>query len=302
MSAPVIAAVDGSPASMDAARWAAREARRLGTRLRLVNVCELPPLNPNVETAPLAEYAAVWTESGRRWLDEATELAGAEAPEVSIESEVQLGGVIDTLVTVSAHAAVLVLGSRGFGGLRRLLVGSVAVSVAAHAHCPVVVVHAGAAEADTGPVVVGADGSPHSHDALQHAFRAAAARSARLVAVRAWRDPWLETAWAGPPLGDEIQRMAADQSQALHTDLAALRAQYPDVEVEAKVVRLGRPVDALLEAAEGAALVVVGSHGRGVFSGLLLGSTSHALLHRATCPVAVVRSREPDETPTDPED
>ncbi|EHR50961.1 universal stress protein UspA-like protein [Saccharomonospora marina XMU15] len=289
---PVVAGVDGSPSAMDATRWAARQAARLGEPLRLLYVADLPPLNPHV-AAPPPSYASAWLDSGRKWLSEAEDMATDEVPELPVETDVRLGQTSDTLIEESRGAALLVLGTRGYGGFRRLLVGSVASTVAAHAVCPVVVLPAGTATVETGDVVVGADGSALGVEALGFGFDVASAKRARLVAVRAWHESLADAAWSGLPVRDELDKVTEQELRALHADLRPWREKYPDVEVSEHVVRTGKPSDALLDAAQRAQLIVVGSHGRGVVSGTLLGSTSQALLHTVTsCPVAIVRPKE----------
>ncbi|PXY22314.1 universal stress protein [Prauserella muralis] len=286
---PIVVGVDGSPASLDAVRWAAREAVRGDLPLRLLHACDLPPVNPHIAASP--PYGVVWAESGRRWLSDAAELAATEAPGVEVDWDVHFGPAADTIVDETADAALAVVGSRGFGSVRRLFAGSVAVAVSTHASCPVVVVREGTAAAGNGHVVVGADGSALSEAALGYAFETAAAHGVRLIAVRAWRDPWSDAPWAGLPSQGELDELERKETQSLHSDLAAWRTKFGEVEVSELVVRAGRAAEALLEAAAHARLLVVGSHGHGVVAGTLLGSTGQALLHAATCPVAIVRPR-----------
>ncbi len=192
------------------------------------------------------------------------------------------------LVAESATAPLVVVGDRGLGGFEGLLVGSVAPALAAHAHCPVVVVRglgAGTPAPEGGPVVVGVDGSPTSESALGFAVEEALALGASLVAVHAWQDV---------AVGDARGRLlhtdsVADEARAgLDEGLAPWRAKHPELVIEPVVVR-DRPARALVRHSAGAQLVVVGSRGRGPLAGLLLGSVSQAVLHHAAGPVAVVR-------------
>ena len=141
-----------------------------------------------------------------------------------------------------------------------------------------------------GPVVVGVDGSPTSEAAVGFAYEAAATRGVPLVAVHTWWDLMVDPTFA--PLLD-WDALEADEREVLAERLAGWGEKYPDVHVQ-RLVMHDRPARALLAQAAGAQLVVVGTRGRGGVAGLLLGSVSHALLHHAPCPVAVVR---PDATP-----
>ncbi|WP_199432273.1 universal stress protein [Qaidamihabitans albus] len=289
-SRPVVVAVDGSAAAREATRWAAREAARLGAPLRLTHVCDLPPFNPRARTPLPRSYEDALVESGHEWLREAAADAAEAAPGVDVDWDVRVGRVVDVLVEESAGARMLAVGSRGLGGFRRMLVGSVAMASAAHAHSPVVVVREGTVTADGGHVVVGVDASATSGEVLSFAFDQAAARRARLIAVRAWRVPSADAAWDGLAERGEVEAIGEAETHSLRQELTGWREKYPDVEVSEAVVRADRAADALLGAARHAQLIVVGSHGHGPVAGILLGSTSRTLLHHAPCPVAVVRS------------
>ncbi|WP_285105944.1 universal stress protein [Promicromonospora sp. MEB111] len=280
---PVLVGVDGSDSATRAVRWAAREAARRGAPLVLVSVwTPVPPGVPHAAT--LGPYEDGLIEQGRQWLADAAAAAAQEAPDVPAGTRLASGSVAGQLVGRSAAAGLVVLGSRGLGGFTGLLVGSIAVAVATHGHCPVVVVRG--TPAQEGPVVVGVDGSPTSQAAIRFAFDAAALRDAPLVAVHAWRD-----ASAAARHGVQDQRVQEHGAEALERWLADARADHPEVRVE-RVVAPDGPTASLLDRAEGARLVVVGSRGRGGFRGLLLGSTSQALIYHAPCPVAVVPPAE----------
>lgn len=185
----------------------------------------------------------------------------------------------------STDAGMLVLGSRGHGGFAGLLAGSTAVSVTAHAHCPVVVVRDGQA-ATSGPVVVGVDGSESSLRALGFAVERAEQRDVPLRVIRVWEPPGER--WVPP--GFDPEEATATERAAAEEELARWRETFPDVEVDLRVSP-GNPAALLVEASREAQLVVVGSRGRGGLRGMLLGSVSQQLLQHAHCPVAVVRER-----------
>jgi len=186
---------------------------------------------------------------------------------------------------------VAVVGDRGLGGFTGLLVGSVAVELAAHAHCPVLVARGTVDPAL--PVLVGVDGSPANQPAIGYAFEQAALRRVPLVALHAWAHPVASGSGDMLPLVYDLDEVQAAEERVLSEALAGWSEKYPDVTVE-RVVRHGSVRSTLIEASGRAQLVVVGARGRGGFAGLLLGSVSQAVLHHAACPVAVVPHPHPD--------
>lgn len=292
---PVVVGVDGSLAAGRAVRWAAREARRRGLALRLVEAFAWSDTTPLEVELASRDYRDMLLRTMRDQLDAAGATAEAAAPGIRVDKEVVAGYPARVLRAESERAALLVVGGRGVGGVLGLLVGSVAVSMAARAACPVVVVP------DTGnepvpadaPVVVGVDGSSHSEAAVAFAYEAASLRGAPLVAVHAWSDLPFDA--EGAPMIDWNVIQPAEQ-EVLAERLAGWAEKFPDVDVRRVVVQ-DRPAHALLEQAARARLLVVGSRGRGRLPALVLGSVSNAVLHRARCPVAVVRadSVEPEQ-------
>jgi nucleotide-binding universal stress UspA family protein len=149
---------------------------------------------------------------------------------------------------------------------------------------------------ERGRVVVGIDGSPGSRAAVAYALREAALRGAAVEVVAAFLSPDYPGVeyWApmyGPPpvpidqVREELRSDAERMVQEVTAELAAETAA-PPVTVRAVV---GGAADALLHAAEGADLLVVGSRGRGGFRSMLLGSVSLACALHSPCPVTVVR-------------
>ncbi|HVK21659.1 MAG TPA: universal stress protein [Actinokineospora sp.] len=285
---PVVVGVDGSDSALDATAWAATEARRRGLPLLLVHACVLPPIRHPASAADQSRWIDDLSANGQHILREAAATARAAAPGVEVGTDQRMGFAVDTLVEASTGAHAVVVGHRGLGGFTSMLVGSVAVALAAHAHSPVVVVRGPAPT--TGPVVLGVDGSPASEAAIAFAFEEASVRSARLVAVHTWLDIAFTGAWTALPSTIDWAAVAEDERLLLDQRLAGWQEKYPDVGVERRVLR-DRPVRALLDAAERAQLIVVGTRGHGPVVGMGLGSTSQALLHHADCPVAVVRTR-----------
>lgn len=294
--APIVVGIDGSSSANRAAVWAAHEAVARNVPLNLVYAYEWAADEGPGRVALRANtrYRDVFLLYARDRMAEATARVRAAVPEVEMTDEIVVGRPVQLLTKLSAGASLLVLGSRGLGGVTGLLLGSVAVGLVSHAECPVVVVRgdeshpeADAEVAAGAPVVVGIDGSPMSEAALAYAYEAASAYGSPLVAVHAWQlsaeDSRLVPYIDLDVVRDEEERLLAEQT-------AGWTEKYPDVTLRREVVK-GRPGHALLEHSEGARLLVVGARGRGGAAGLLLGSTSQALIHRAACPVVVVRPR-----------
>jgi nucleotide-binding universal stress UspA family protein len=237
----------------------------------------------------------VFVPWARDCLREAAAQAQDESPGIDVTTEMVTGQPVDLLTQRSPDVELVVLGSRGLGGLSGLLLGSVAVGVVSHARCPVVVVRGDSIEHPlqqrdhdpAAPVVVGLDGSPTSEAALAFAFDWATRHAAPLVAVHAWTDVTVDPAVATLLYRDDVRE---EESRLLAEQLAGWGEKYPDVAVQ-RVLAPDRAAHALLERSETARLLVVGARGRGGMAGLLLGSTSQALLHRAGCPVAVIHQQ-----------
>lgn len=277
---PVVVGVDGSASAYRAVEWAAAEAHRRGVGLRLVRAFSWTTADH--PTGWVARYRDEMLDVSRRQVARAARVAADARSDVEAESHVEIGAPIEVLSSEARRAQLLVLGDRGLGEVGGLVLGSVAVSLAARGACPVVVVRGERAGAD-GAVVVGVDGSPVSEAALAFAFDAAAARGVDLVAVHAWSPTAIDE-----ELASLVEWDASAESAVLAERLAGWGQKYPQVAVRRTVVRDGA-VRALVTASAGAQLVVVGSRGRGNAAGLLLGSVSHGVLHGAHCPVAVVR-------------
>jgi nucleotide-binding universal stress UspA family protein len=199
------------------------------------------------------------------------------------------------LLEASADDDLLVLGARGLGGLRGMVLGSVTRQCLHHAAIPVAVLHH---DPDDEPpadpirpgsdnrIVVGVDGSETSKSALAWSVDEARLRRARVTAVHAWMPPYVgaELVPAAAFETDEYERRG---SETLASVIDGIDTEGLEAPVERRVVS-DAPASALVAAAEGADLLVVGSRGVGGFKGLLLGSISHHVTHHARCPVVVI--------------
>lgn len=291
---PVLVGVDGSVSAQGALAWAAAEASSRHCPLRIIHTFSWP-VTGNPLDLTFAGDMTIGLQSAAEWiLTEAKAHAREVAPDIRVIADLFAGPAAPTLLDEARDADLVVVGSRGVGGFRGLLVGSVSATVAAHAPCPVIVVHPhkdGTAfpASPIGRIVVGVDGSEISAAAIRFAFQQAARRHIGIVAVHA----------AKPTRQHPSLRVPAEIEDQIDRQLFAEAMQskcvlFPAIEVRTKVVH-GHPAQALIDSSAGADLVVVGSHGRGGFAGMLLGSVSQAVLHHAACPVAVVR---PHRTPS----
>lgn len=299
----VVTGYDGSEGAERALAWAAREAERLDAPLRVVVCVDWHPV-----ASPEAAGALLAPPDLRRLGEELAERAATrvheEHPGLALTTAVHdWASAVPVLLEESGAARLVVLGSRGHGAFADLMLGSTSAQVAVHARCPVVVVRppegrpAGTTTAMTmveRGVVVGADSSPTARCALRFALRAAAVRGTEVTAVRAWQPPSL---WGASQHGPAHQQLLAlERAQADLLEEVVREAQAADgtgVVVHRRVVR-EHPAAALLHAAAGAELLVVGSRGSGGFRGLLLGSVSRAVIHHARTAVAVVHGDRDD--------
>ncbi|MFJ9843441.1 universal stress protein [Kitasatospora sp. NPDC101155] len=282
MSHAVVVGVDGSAQSVAAAEWAAYQAYRSGRALRLIHVGAQPEFS--VEAADPAELLPRPVLVLR---DQIVEVL----PGLTVSCEHVPGSPADALVVAGEREGLLVLGSRGIGGLAGLLLGSVALRAAAHARCPVVLVGTGTdGQGDVhGDVVVGVDSSRPCAELVAFAFERAAEGGAVLRALESREFPTGRYVTAAPVDPAEITSALAAAAQVrLQDTLAPWRKKFPEVRVEAEVT--GWPAGkALVEASRSASLVVVGRRiprGRPAVPGL--GAVAHAVLHHSHGPVAVV--------------
>ena len=286
----ILVGYDGSPDAAAALEWALAQAGRDGRPVRLAYIFEWltvagwvgPGMTPGM-----------WPdEQARQQVEELVRKAAADAaaahPDLTVSGEVLDGPPALVLEECSTEAGLVVLGSRGHGGFTGLLAGSTAVSVTAHAHCPVVVVRRDTAStARAGHVAVGVDGSEQSLLALGFAIEQAALRQVPLHVLRAWQPGRDE----GNLTGEQAREAAlAAQRAELDEPLRRWQATFPDVEVSVETAAAA-PAGLLIDASRNAQLIVVGTRGRGGLRGMLLGSVSQQLIQHAHCPVAVVRER-----------
>ncbi|MGA4983914.1 universal stress protein [Streptomyces cellulosae] len=290
MESPVVVGVDGSAESLAAVEWGARQAARRGAGLRLLHVRGRHPRQAGTDITRSADHRLAL-----RVLRRAADRVHAVRPDVHVREAQVEGSAAAALARAAEAADPLVLGSRGLGRVAGLLAGSVSLGVVARATRPVVLVRADAAGEGEGgdgrrDVVLGVDVIEPCDEVLAYAFEAARRRRARLRALYAWRAPdrlTLGAADAGPA-GDRGR--AEEWLRVLTAVLRVWRDKYPDVDV-LETVAEGKPADALLKAASDARLLVVGHRIPGRPALPRTGPVTHAVIHQARCPPAVVPHR-----------
>lgn len=279
----IVIGYDRSAGAEAGLQWALEEGARTHAPVTLVCAFVWRTVTGSITMAPTLWPDDSVREAAQNVIAAALARASKTHPQVAVSGEVVCGDAAAVLVEKSRRARLVVLSEWCQGGLADLLVGSISSAVSAHAHCPVVVVRADRLPAG-GPIVVGYDGSDRAELAVEFAIAQAAGQGASLRLVQAWKSP---ARWESPGV-DPQERIAVQQAD-LNEVTSRWQDRYPQLQASAQVVV--RPAGkALIEASQGARLVVVGSRGHGSFRGLLLGSVSQQLLYHAHCPVAVVRN------------
>ncbi|MBN3508717.1 universal stress protein [Mycolicibacterium septicum] len=287
----IVVGVDGSASAQVAVWWAAREAAMRHVPLTIVHVLAALPVAASALGWPAGrvpeEILEIQEAEGHDFIADATVAARDSIgnQHIDITGEMFVGAPVAELAEVSRDAQMVVVASRGRSAKHRRLLGSVSAGLLHHAHCPVAVVPDEEESPEIGrlPVLVGIDGSAASELATAVAFDEASWRGVDLVALHVWSDADMSSL---PSFETSAQLQVA--GEALAERLAGWQEKYPDVTVH-RIVRYDRPVQQLLDESVRAQLVVVGSHGRGGFAGMLLGSVSAAITQEAPVPVIVAR-------------
>lgn len=282
---PVVVGVDGSFAAIRASRWAAAVAEKFQAPLQIVHAVPALVHNRSAEIAAKQESAGAILQS-------AEHAVRGHFKALRITS-VQMDGPADeALIACSRTARLIVLGTDELSLGTALLVGSTTMAVAARSTCPVVAWRGDAISLSKRPIVVGVDHDDDSRVAITAAFEFAHRLRLRIIAVHAWT--------TRRPAGDvtlpfmiDWKQVESDAQQHLSETLLPWIDLYPDVEVT-EVVDPDKPSRALLNCSRHAQLFVVGSRGRGLLAGALLGSTGLNLLHHSAVPVMICRSADND--------
>jgi nucleotide-binding universal stress UspA family protein len=251
----IVVGVDGSESSDRALRWAIQQSVLEHRPLTVVHAI-LAATAPDLDAVIAAARTTV----------------EHVAPELEVQHVREVADPRSVLLELSKDAAMIVVGSRGRGQLRSLLLGSVSVAVVRYAHCPVVVVRPGNAGVVRNGIVVGVDASPESRPVLEFAYREAALRDLPLLVL---------------DCVSESTTVLEDERLVLAEAMAGMSEKYPEVHVTTKVAQAS-PQEALVRLGDRMDLIVVGAHQESRIAHPLFGSVSVAVVENATCAVAVV--------------
>jgi len=278
----IVVGIDSSDNAASAAAWAAGEAVERALALHLVHALELPGvMGAFVEPAG---YAHAQHAAGEKLLAKITDMVRELHPTLAVTSEVSEIGAAESLVELSESAKLVVTGTRGHGGFAGMLLGSVSLKVAAHAHCPAVVVRGEQPDEPLNEIVLGVE-PDQAAAPIRFAFETAARFGATLTAVRAWQ-PY--PVYGGFYVAaEDLEARGEAEKTDLIDQLKAVSEDYPDVKVSTDAV-CGNPVPLLICAAHGTRLLVVGSHHHHVPLSVGVGYVVQGLLAHCPTPVAVV--------------
>ncbi|MBB1246001.1 universal stress protein [Streptomyces durbertensis] len=267
---PVVVGFDNSDCALRAVDRAAEEAALRETGLEILTGWPWELVMPPASMGNAESEKVV-----REHLDKVIKRVHERYPQMTVEPALSWERAADALISRSGEAALTVVGTRGHGGFVGLLVGSVSLRAAAHTEGPLLVVGPHE-ERDHGRVLLGLKSVLDDH-ALEFAFEEAARRNAELRVVHAWQFS---------PFPDDVHKNTAEATH-IKEAVARLRDRFPQVKAEVASVEAPAARELLEQSAE-ADIVVLAAHRRKRRFGLQLGAVSHALLHHAQCPVAII--------------
>lgn len=286
----ILVGVDGSEHAQRALRWAADQARLEGRQLTVVHAAGEGDLRSAAWVSGAAAALPDLMKSASGLVEDSVAFATSVQPDIVVVGVPRLGDPRQVLVDLSEDAHLVVVGSRGRGTFRSMVLGSVSVNVAKHAHCPVVVTRPGQASVVEDGVLVGADGTAESLPVIEFAFRQASLRGVPVTVMHSTFDA--RVALASAARAQSVADGADEYRILLSESVAGLSAKFPDVSVSLQL-RSGLVDECLSTGSRSRDLVVVGRHQDNSISKLLTGSISAAVLERCSSPVAVVPEGRP---------
>jgi nucleotide-binding universal stress UspA family protein len=283
----IIVGMDESERAAEALRWAVREGRLRDWAVTAVMAWDL--LDQHYIDRIDGFDPAYDDQSAHRVLSAAVVRAVGAAQAATVALRTVCDRAAPALIDQAARADLLVVGARGLGGFRSLLLGSVSYHVVHHAACPVAVVRSPAGRAPQRPerIVVGVDGSETATQALRWALDAAHIRDVAVEVVHAWQMPFV-----GGPFSAAAMDLSRFEDAAADLLDRVVDAEDTSGLVVQRTVACGGAAEAILKASEDADLVVVGCRGFSNIERLLLGSVSHQVILHCSLPVVVVPTAE----------
>jgi nucleotide-binding universal stress UspA family protein len=282
----IVVGIDGSESSDRALKWAIQQAALEHRPLTLVHAIHaVTPVYMDAVIVDAHEARSVLEAAGKEVLDAARATVERVAPDLEVHQVFDVADPRQVLLQLSADAATLVVGSRGRGQLRTLLLGSVSVALVRHAHCPVVVIRPGKVGTVRNGILVGVDASPESRPVLEFAYREAALRDLPLLVLDCVWDMQVGTIGAFPVANPGAH--LDEERLAVAEAMAGMCEKYPEVHVTTKLAK-GTPQETLVRLGDRMDLIVVGAHQNSRIAQTLFGSVSVAVVENAACPVAVV--------------
>lgn len=281
----IVVGVDGSPHADRALTWATRQSLAEHRSLTIAHTVPAPTMG--FMDAAMVDGQTARSDldmDGQKVLDEARSKVEGTAPELEVHTVLDVADPREVLLHLADDAAMLVVGSRGRGRLRSLLLGSVSVALVRHAPCPVVVVRPDQVGTVRNGIVVGADATPESRTVLEFAYRQASLHDLPLTVLDC------VTYFLAGTMGAYMVPTPADvedERLALAESMAGMTEKYPEVDVTTTMAK-GTAHEALVRLGERMDLIVVGAHQNSRTSQALFGSVSVAVVENATCPVVVV--------------
>lgn len=281
---PVIhVGVDGSWRDTGALEWALQESLLRREPLQVVHVAE-----ERLRHAPGWE-PSVADDGSMELVNEVQKYLDASPGTLDHEADRVVGPPARTLSEVAASSRMLVIGRRGMGTFKRLLIGSTSEEVASHTTVPVVIVPEHWKPADhAGPVIVAVDDSDDNQEVIEFATTAASERGLALRLVHVWDLPAFYS-WDAMNVAGVSAEWAENAERHFEDVADEWRAKYPTQTIQVDIPR-GHAVDGIVTAATrtDAQLLVVGTRHHTRLTSVLLGSVTRGVLHHAPCPLAVV--------------
>ncbi|MEE1744733.1 MULTISPECIES: universal stress protein [unclassified Streptomyces] len=277
----VTVGVDGSEPARRAALWAAAEAARRGSTLRIVHATDTDSRVLYLSVENIERVRRAGHELLRETAAAITELHS----DLHVTTEFSGGAAVPSLRRTTGPRGTVVVGNRGLGGFKNLMLGSVGLKVAAEATTPVVIVR-GTDEGTERGVVLAAVRDEHDAECARYAACEAEIHKASLRLLHVWSI--LGSAGLAVTMLDDVEEIVGEHVHHLNAVTDRIRDEFPDLNVQADAEKSLNAAGVLVEASRHADLLVMGGRRRPGYIGPTLGRATHSLLHHAHCPVQLI--------------